>query len=256
MTAQMLKEPREMMDPMRREQFIMQYAPLVKYVVGRMAISLPGVLSAEDLLSYGTIGLIQAVDRFDPGLGVKFETYAIQRIRGSIIDAVRSLQPLSRGVIRRAREVEKTYDRLTQCLARTPEDWEVAEELGVSLDEFHKILVESSATVVSLDLPLGNIADDGGEQSTLANQIPDEGADGPLDLAERAELLRSLASAIERLGERERLVINLYYYEDLTLKEISEVLGVSTSRVSQIHAAAVFKLRSTLRISARVSSLV
>src|ERR671929_1064547 len=112
-------------DPALRERLIMQYAPLVKYVVGRMAVSMPGVLTHEDLLSYGTIGLIQAVDRFDPAHGVKFETYAIQRIRGAIIDAVRSLQPRSRDTYRRARELEDAYDALTQRLGRTPDDEEV-----------------------------------------------------------------------------------------------------------------------------------
>jgi RNA polymerase sigma factor for flagellar operon FliA len=257
MTSQPARTRGVKVDPAHRDEFILQYAPLVKYVVGRMAISLPGVLSTEDLLSYGTIGLIQAVDRFDPTVGVKFETYAIQRIRGSVIDAIRSLQPLSRAATRRAREVEQAYDVLMERLARTPEDWEVADELGVSLEEFHRILVESSATVVSLDLPLGNMGDDGSEHSSLANEIPDAGAEGLADLAERAELLRSVSRAIEALGERERLVISLYYFDELTLREISEVLGVSTSRVSQIHAAAVFKLRSTLRVSSfefRVSS--
>src|SRR5438128_8746813 len=112
----------------------MQYAPLVKYVVGRMVVSLPGLINNEDILSYGTIGLVQAVDRFDPGVGVKFETYAIQRIRGSILDAIRSLQPLSRDTYRRAREIEQAYDVLAQRLGRTPEDQEVADHLGWDLE--------------------------------------------------------------------------------------------------------------------------
>jgi RNA polymerase sigma factor for flagellar operon FliA len=230
-------------DPALRERLIMQYAPLVKYVVGRMAVSLPGLLNHEDLLSYGTIGLIQAVDRFDPAHGVKFETYAIQRIRGAIIDAVRGLQPRSRDTYRRARELEDTYDALTQRLGRTPDDEEVTAHMGITVAEFRNRLAEASTTIVSIDSAIG----DEGEHLTLADQIADE---VQLDVgaqAERQELYQNLVAAIEELSERDRLVITLYYYEELTLKEISEVMGVSTSRVSQLHAAAVLKLRSALR---------
>jgi RNA polymerase sigma factor for flagellar operon FliA len=232
-------------DPLLREQLILQYAPLVKYVIGRTAVSLPGVLSNEDILSYGTIGLIQAVDRFDPTQGVKFETYAIRRIRGSIIDAVRSLHPLSRDANRRAREVEQAYDHLTQELGRTPDDREVADYLGISLADFRVALLESSATLVSLETPLGETGD--GERLALVEQLADERAVDVSEQIDRQELLALLVRAIEALPARDRLVISLYYYEELTLREISEVLGVSTSRVSQLHAAAVFKLRSMLR---------
>jgi RNA polymerase sigma factor FliA len=230
-------------DPELRDRLIMQYAPLVKYVVGRMAVSLPGVLNHEDLLSYGTIGLIQAVDRFDPAHGVKFETYAIQRIRGAIIDAVRGLQPRSRDTYRRARELEGAYDALTQRLGRTPEDEEVTEALGLTVAEFRNRLAEASTTIVSIDTPIG----DEGEHLTLADQLADDGLADIASQVERQELFRNLVGAIEELSERDRLVITLYYYEELTLKEISEIMGVSTSRVSQLHAAAVFKLRSALR---------
>jgi RNA polymerase sigma factor for flagellar operon FliA len=232
-------------DPALREQLILRYAPLVKYVVGRMVVSLPGLLSHEDILSYGTIGLIQAVDRFDPALGVKFETYAIRRIRGAIIDAIRSLHPLSRDANRRGREIEQAYDVLVQELGRTPEDQEVCDRLGLSLDEFHQRLVEASASFVSLDVPAG----DDGEKSPLIEQLFDADAPDVPEQVERHELYRALVDAIEDLSERDRLVISLYYYEDLTLKEISEVLNVSTSRVSQLHASAVLKLRSSLRAS-------
>lgn len=234
-------------DSAQRERRILQFAPLVKYVIGRMSVSLPGVLSTEDLLSYGTIGLIQAVDRFDPEVGVKFETYAIQRIRGSILDAVRSLQPLSRDAMRRAREIEQAYDTITQRVGRMAQDWEVADELGVSMEQFHKIVVESSAFVVSLDAPLADDGNDGAQDTALVDAIVDESIIPAVDRIERQDLHRALVSALETLSERERLVINLYYCEELTLKEIGEVLDVSTSRVSQIHAATLFKLRSALR---------
>ena len=230
-----------------RDQLIMQYAPLVKYVAGRMVVSLPGLINNEDILSYGTIGLIQAVDRFDPSQGVKFETYAIRRIRGSIIDAIRSLHPLSRDTNRRGREIEQAYDELIQGLGRMPEDIEVAEHLGLTMDEFRKQLMESSTTIVSLDTPMGDMGDD--ERASLVDQIADEDEIGVSDQVERADLKKRLVKAIHNLPERDRTLISLYYYEELTLKEISEVLGVSTSRVSQLHAAAVFKLRSALRVS-------
>ncbi|HLI28760.1 MAG TPA: FliA/WhiG family RNA polymerase sigma factor [Chloroflexota bacterium] len=230
-------------DPALRDQLILQYAPLVKYVVGRMVVSLPGLLSNEDILSYGTIGLIQAVDRFDPSQGVKFETYAIRRIRGAILDAIRSLHPISRDANRRAREIEHAYDTLVQQLGRLPTDAEVSQHLGVSLDELHQRLADATATILSLDSPLG----DEDEHLTLLDQLADDSLPSVAEQVERNELYRRLVAAIRALPERDRLVITLYYYEELTLKEISEVLGVSTSRVSQLHAAAVLKLRAALR---------
>lgn len=232
-----------------RDQLILQYAPLVKYVVGRMVVSLPGVISNEDILSYGTIGLIQAVDRFDPAQGVKFETYAIRRIRGSIIDAIRTLHPLSRDTNRRGREIEAAYDELIKSLGRMPEDAEIAEHLGLSVAEFRTQLQEASTTIVSLDTPLGDLADE--ERTSLVDQIADDEA-GVSDQVERADLKRRLVKAIQNLPERDRTLISLYYYEELTLREISAVLNVSTSRASQLHAAAVFKLRSALRVSLTV----
>jgi RNA polymerase sigma factor FliA len=232
-------------DPALREQMIVQYAPLVKYVVGRMAVSMPGVLSAEDIISYGTIGLIQAVDRYDPSVGVKFETYAIRRIKGAIIDAIRSLQQLSRDASRRARDLDHAYDDLTQELGRLPTNREVANHLGMNAEEFGQALLDSSMSVVSLNNPVG----DGGEgdRPSLLEQIADEDTPGVDAQVERQHLYKALVQAIQNLSERDRLVVNLYYYEELTLKEISQVLGVSTSRVSQLHAAAVFKLRAALR---------
>jgi RNA polymerase sigma factor for flagellar operon FliA len=230
-------------DPALRDQLILQYAPLVKYVVGRMVVSLPGLLSNEDILSYGTIGLIQAVDRYDPSQGVKFETYAIRRIRGAILDAIRSLHPISRDANRRAREIEHAYDALVQQLGRLPTDEEVSAHLGLSVDELQQRLADASATILSLDSPIG----DDDEHLTLLDQLADDSELGVAEQVERDDLYRHLVAAIRCLPERDRLLITLYYYEELTLKEISEVLGVSTSRVSQLHAAAVLKLRAALR---------
>jgi RNA polymerase sigma factor for flagellar operon FliA len=233
-------------DPALREKMIVQYAPLVKYVVGRMSVSMPGVLSSEDIISYGTVGLIQAVDRYDPSVGVKFETYAIRRIKGAIIDAIRSLQQLSRDAARRARDLDRAYDDLTQSLGRLPTNREVANHLGMNAEEFGQALLDSSMYVVSLNNPVGDASGDG-DRPSLLEQIADEDTPGVDAQVERQHLYKALVQAIQNLSERDRLVVNLYYYEELTLKEISEVLGVSTSRVSQLHAAAVFKLRAALR---------
>lgn len=232
-------------DPAVREQLILQYAPLVKYVLGRIGTRPNGPLGAEDLISYGTIGLIQAVDRFDPAQGVKFETYAIRRIRGSMIDALRGLQPLSREAARRAREIEQAYDRLTQRLGRMPDEAEVGAELGLSPTELQAGLLEASTVVVSFDSVAADAGD--GERAPLVDQLADLGTPGVADQVQRAELYARLTRAIEELPERERLAISLYYYEDLTLKEIAGVLGVSTSRVCQLNTAAILKLRAVLR---------
>ncbi len=231
-------------DPALRDQLIVQYAPLVKYVVGRMAVSMPGVLNSEDIISYGTIGLIQAVDRYDPSVGVKFETYAIRRIKGAIIDAIRSLQQLSRDASRRARDLDHAFDALTQQFGRVPTNREVAAHLGMNAEEFGQALMDASTSVVSLNNPT---SDGDGDRPSLMEQIADDDAPGVDAQVERQHLYAALVQAIQDLSERDRLVINLYYYEELTLKEISEVLSVSTSRVSQLHAAAVFKLRAALR---------
>lgn len=232
-------------DAALREQLILQYAPLVRYVAARTPASLPGLVGPEDVLSYGTIGLIQAVDRFDPTQGVKFETYAIRRIRGSILDAIRGLQPASRETTRRARELEQAFDLLAQQLGRAPEEREVADQLGLSLEELRALLVETSVTTVSLDAPLAGLVE--GEHTALADQLVDEDQPTVEEAVDRRQLERSLARAIEQLPERDRLVITFYYYEDLSLKEIGAVLEVSVSRVSQLHAAAVLKLRGLLR---------
>jgi RNA polymerase sigma factor FliA len=238
--------------PQMRDSLILQYTPLVKYVIGRMAVSLPGLLSHDDLLSYGNIGLIQAVDRFDPSQGVKFETYAIRRIRGSILDSVRSLHPLSRDANRRARDIEHAYDALIVKFERMPADREVGEYLGLTLAQFHTMLVEASATIVSLDVPLSDAGE--GDRRTLIDQIADEDAVDVADQVDQLDLKRALIRALQELSERDRLVTSLYYYDELTLREISEVLGVSTSRVSQLHAAAIFKLRGMLRAARAVTS--
>jgi RNA polymerase sigma factor FliA len=231
-----------------RDELVVRYAPLVKYVIGRMAISLPAAMDSDDVLSAGTVGLLHAIDRFDPEQGVRFETYALQRIRGAIIDTIRSLSPLSRGAGRRARLLDETTALLAQRLGRAPTQDELARELGVDQQELGRMLLESAHVIVSLDGANGS-GDDEGEVQSLRDLLhdPDEAATD--EVVEENELVERLSSAIDSLPPRDRLVLNLYYHEELTLKEISRVIEVSESRVSQIHTAAVMKLRALLRTS-------
>jgi RNA polymerase sigma factor FliA len=231
-----------------RDELVVKYAPLVKYVIGRMAISLPAAMDSDDVLSAGTVGLLHAIDRFDPDQGVRFETYALQRIRGAIIDTIRSLSPLSRGAGRRARLLDETTALLAQRLGRAPTQEELARELGVDQSELGRMLLESAHVIVSLD-GASSGGDDEGEVQSLRDLLHDPDETATDEVVEENELVDRLSSAIDSLPPRDRLVLNLYYHEELTLKEISRVIEVSESRVSQIHTAAVMKLRALLRTS-------
>lgn len=234
-------------DRAARDELVVRYAPLVKYVIGRMAISLPAAMDSDDVLSAGTVGLLHAIDRFDPDQGVRFETYALQRIRGAIIDTIRSLSPLSRGAGRRARQLEETTAGLAQRLGRVPTHEELARELGVDQAELGRMLLESAHVIVSLDGASAGGEEDGDLQP-LRDLLHDPEEASTEAVIEDNELVDRLSQAIESLPPRDRLVLNLYYHEELTLKEISRVIEVSESRVSQIHTAAVMKLRGLLRI--------
>jgi RNA polymerase sigma factor FliA len=231
-----------------RDELVVRYAPLVKYVIGRMAISLPAAMDSDDVLSAGTVGLLHAIDRFDPDQGVRFETYALQRIRGAIIDTIRSLSPLSRGAGRRARLLDETAALLAQRFGRAPTQEELARELGVDQSELGRMLLESAHVIVSLD-GASSGGDDESEVQSLRDLLHDPDEASTDEVVEENELVERLSSAIDSLPQRDRLVLNLYYHEELTLKEISRVIEVSESRVSQIHTAAVMKLRAVLRTS-------
>ncbi|MGK2964280.1 MAG: sigma-70 family RNA polymerase sigma factor [Tepidiformaceae bacterium] len=228
----------------QRDAMIQQFAPLVKYVVGRMAIGLPAVLDHEDIISYGTIGLIEAVDRFDDSRGVKFETYAITRIRGAIIDALRGLDRLPRSLRQKARAIDAASQELSRDLDRMPTDFEVADALGVSLPEYQKTLVNVSWVTVSLDGMLDQHEDHDGAGMEVA--IADPESDKFTGEIEHKELLADLAGAVSALPERELHIVSLYYQEALTMREIAQVLSISESRVCQLHARAVARLRSSL----------
>jgi RNA polymerase sigma factor for flagellar operon FliA len=233
-------------DERARERLVVAYSPLVKYVAGRMASGLPAHVEEADLISYGLIGLISAIERFELEREIKFETYAIPRIRGAIIDELRALDWVPRSVRARARQIERANVKLENRLQRPPSDEEMAEELEIDLEDFQEALIQiSNSTIAALD-ELWTVSDTSGDQISLLDTIQDPGAPDPARVADAADLKDRVADAIARLPEREKLVIALYYYENLTLREIGEVLGVTESRVSQLHTKAVLRLRSHL----------
>ena len=234
-------------DEKARERLVLAYAPLVKYVAGRMSSGLPSHVEEADLISYGLLGLISAIERFDTTREIKFETFAMTRIKGSIIDELRSLDWVPRSVRARARQIEKANAKLEHQLHRAPTDQEVATELDMSIEEFQESLTRiSNSSVVALD-ELWTLSDASGDQVSLLDTIQDPDAIDPSAAMDATEMKDRLADAIARLPEREKLVVALYYYENLTLREIGEVLGVTESRVSQLHTKAVLRLKSRLQ---------
>jgi RNA polymerase sigma factor for flagellar operon FliA len=232
-----------------RERLVVAYSPLVKFIAGRMASGLPAHVDEADLISYGLFGLIGAIERYDLDREIKFETFAVARIKGAIIDELRSLDWVPRSVRARARDVEKANAALEAKLQRAPTDEEMAEKLDMSVDEFNQTLLEiANSSVLALD-DLWSFADpDGsGGQVSILDTIQDPNAINPESEADSSEIKDRLTDALEALPQRERLVIALYYYESLTLREIGEVLGVTESRVSQLHTKAVLALRSHFR---------
>jgi RNA polymerase sigma factor FliA len=230
-----------------REQLIVHYAPLVKYVASRVATGLPANVEQADLVSYGIFGLIDALEKFDRSREIKFETYAIPRIRGAIIDELRSLDWVPRSVRFKAREVEKATTELEAKLKRAPTDAEVAAHLGVSLAELHEIVTQISFVTVTALEEVVSTGADRGESLSLLDTLADMAAIDPSSGIEGNETRAMLAAAINSLSEREKIVITLYYFEGLTLAEIGEVLGVTESRVCQIHTKAVGLLRNNLK---------
>jgi RNA polymerase sigma factor for flagellar operon FliA len=242
---------KEQGDERARERLVVAYSPLVKFIAGRMASGLPSHVEEADLISYGLLGLIGAIQRFDLDREIKFETFAVARVKGAIIDELRSLDWVPRSVRARARDVEKANAALEAQLQRAPTDEEMAAKLHMEVDEFNDSLLEiANSSVLALD-DLWTFADPegGGGQISVLDTIQDPNAVDPDTEAQASELKDRLADAIESLPERERLVVALYYYENLTLREIGEVLGVTESRVSQLHTKAVLALRS--RFAAR-----
>jgi RNA polymerase sigma factor FliA len=226
-----------------REELILTYAPLVKYVAGRVGVGLPNTIEHGDLVSYGMFGLIDAIERFDLSKGVKFETYAITRIRGAIIDELRSVDWVPRSVRTKARNLAKAIQKLQGELKRSPTDEELADELDVSLEDLHTMLEEVSLTnVAALDESLNVEGDD----IALVDTIEDESLVGPEERVDDIAIKGVLGEALHGLSEREQTVIGLYYFEGLTLAQIGEILGVTESRICQIHTKAVLSLRTDM----------
>ncbi len=228
-----------------RDRLIVNYAPLVKYVAGRLGSGLPAHVEEADLVSYGLLGLMSAIDRYDPERDIKFETYAIARIRGSIIDELRTLDWVPRSVRSRAREIERAIRALEASLARAPTDEEIADKVGITTDELEESLIDISRTSIAALDELWSTSGEG-DQVSLLDTLEDPGSIKPSEALDETEMREALAEAISRLPEREKLVVTLYYYEELTLREIGEVLGVTESRVSQLHTKAILRLRSRL----------
>jgi RNA polymerase sigma factor for flagellar operon FliA len=244
-TQALWQEYRSSRDQETRDRLILTYAPLVKFVAGRVGANLPSHVDEQDLVSYGLLGLIGAIERFDPDREIKFETFAIARIRGAIIDELRSLDWVPRSVRTRARQIERAIATLEKELMRAPTDEEIARKLGVTTDELEESLHEISRTsVAALDelwSPSGT-----GDQVSLIDTIEDDSGPDPEMSLEQNEVKEALAEAISDLPEREKLVVTLYYYEELTLREIGEVLGVTESRVSQLHTKAILRMKAHL----------
>lgn len=241
------RQYKESGDERARERLVVGYSPLVKYVAGRIASGLPSHIEESDLISYGLLGLVGAIERFDPKRDIKFETYAIARVKGAIIDELRSLDWVPRSVRTKMRKIEQVNAELEHELQRAPTDEELAKAMKTTVEDFHETLNQiSSSSMVALD-ELWTISDTSGDKVTLLDTISDRAAEDPVKLIDKRELKDRLADAVARLPEREKLVIALYYYENLTLREIGEVLDVTESRVSQLHTRAVLRLKGRLQ---------
>lgn len=233
-------------DSHAREQLILHYAPLVKYVAGRVGVGLPSSVDPADLVSNGMFGLIDAIERFDPLRANKFETYAVTRIRGAIIDELRSLDWVPRSVRQKARDVERAYATLQNSLGRIPTDEEVAEELDISVSALRQIFRQVSYVHVAALDELMSVGGEKSDRVTLGDTIVDDRVENPVEAFETEETRHLLGQAVSTLNEREKIVISLYYYEGMTLSEIGQVLGVTESRSSQLHTRAVMQLRGKL----------
>src|SRR4051812_47688002 len=244
-TRVLWQEYRKTGDQGIRDRLILTYAPLVKYVAGRLGSGLPAHVDEGDLVSYGLLGLIGAIERYEPERDVKFETYAIARIKGAIIDELRAMDWVPRSVRSRAREIERAIAELEAKLGVAPTDEQIAAKIGITVAELEDSLTDiSRSSIAALD-ELWSVSGDG-DQVSLLDTIEDTTGPQPATALDETEMREALADAIARLPEREKLVVTLYYYEELTLREIGEVLGVTESRVSQLHTKAVLRLKARL----------
>jgi RNA polymerase sigma factor for flagellar operon FliA len=238
-------EYRRNKDPKIRESFIKQYAPLVKYVAGKVAVGMPHNVEFDDLVGFGFFGLLDAIDRFDPEKNVKFKTYAVPRIKGAIFDELRSIDWVPRSVRQKTKEVEETIGALEAQLGRSATDQEIAGALRMDESEFLKTMMRISSTSI---LSLNDVwfSGDENDKVSIGDSIESPVSLNPDVIVEKGEIRQVIINSINELPDKEKKILVLYYYEDLTLKEIGQVMGITESRVSQLHTKAILRLRSKL----------
>jgi RNA polymerase sigma factor for flagellar operon FliA len=230
-----------------REQIVLEHTPLIRYIVSRIAVRLPSHIDLDDLHNTGVIGLMDAIEKYDPEKNCKFKTYAEFRIKGAILDQLRSLDWVPRSIRQKSRKLERAYGEVEQRLGRSASEDEVADSLGLQLDKFHELLNQvRGISLVNLEEIRGG-GQDGDRSSTFADVVEDVRAENPFASFKFHEMNQIVADTIATLPEKERLVISLYYYEDLNMKEIGNILGITESRVCQIHTKSVLRLRSKLK---------
>lgn len=231
--------------PKLRDKFIRQYMPLVKYVAGKISVGMPNCVEFDDLVGFGQFGLLDAISKYDPSKNVKFKTYAVTRIRGAIFDELRQIDWVPRSVRQKSREIEDAIVSLESKLGRPATDAEVAASLKISEEEYHRTIMKVSGTSV---LSLNEVWYSGDENDSMSigDSIESPASLNPDVIAEREEIRKVMIQAINELPEKEKMVIILYYHEDLTFKEIGAVLEVSESRISQLHTKATLRLRAKL----------
>jgi RNA polymerase sigma factor for flagellar operon FliA len=230
-----------------KEQIVLEHAPLIRYIVNRIAVRLPSHIDLDDLHNTGVIGLMDAIEKYDPEKNCKFKTYAEFRIKGAILDQLRSLDWVPRSVRQKSRRLERAYGEVEQRLGRSATEEEVADSLGLQIEKFHELLNQvRGISLVNLEEIRGG-GQDGDRTGSFADIVEDVHAENPFSTYKLTEMKQIVADTIATLPEKERLVISLYYYEDLNMKEIGNILGITESRVCQIHTKSVMRLRSKLR---------
>ena len=240
------REFKETGSKIAKDKLLVEYAHIVKYITNRLAVNLPKSVDRDDLTSAGILGLIKAVETFEPERGFKFETFAGHKIRGAILDELRALDWVPRSVRQKSRELHKVFAKLENDLGRAPYDDEVCEAMNITMQEYEEMLSDvTPTTIISLEEAMPNRESDS-KELRIIDTIEDPGSDNPLRELGFAQVKEILKDAIMNLPEKEKLVVALYHYEELTLKEIGVVLDITESRVSQIHSKAILKLRSKL----------
>ena len=242
---QLWKEYKRTKSAAIRDRLVRQYMPLVKHVAGKVHPGMPASVEYDDLVSFGQFGLLDAIEKFDPDKNIKFKTYAVVRIRGSMLDELREMDWVPRSVRQKAREIEDTIVQLEAKLGRPASEQEIADDMNISLDDYHSLVMKVSGTSI---LSLNDVfySNDENEHTSIGDTIEAPSAQNPDFIVERKDIHRLITNAINELPQNEKLVIVLYYHEDLTFKEIGKVLDVSESRVSQLHSTAILRLKGKL----------